>query len=268
MKIITDMFVDLSYAVSEETLKLTFMEGLGIYNPTSTLNDLIFETVIKPKVFKDWHLLGGLEISVDLNLCEVLTRQETFTVVKIPKSLTGQRSILNPLLVRQKRKGTISHAPDDTNYGANTNSSGSVFLNTAEKAVNAIEAPSVYISSSLTLIGPNTVSIDTPLATTNNLLMDIEIANNLNLVNLNSRYSQEFSDFCILAIQAYIYRKLKIPLGKGAIVNGYEISEIKEEVSEFADALKDYNDMRKNKIPKIINLNNNKLTSDLYRTAL
>jgi hypothetical protein len=148
-------------------------------------------------------------------------------VYKIPKTYTENKSITS----------VLSAGYDYSVYGASSPISGATdVIGLANKLADATTgyAPNTTIEASL--VGDNTVAIRNFHNPSDIKNLKVVLSNDPSMNNLNPTTIPAFSKLVTLAVKAWIYTNMTIPLDSAALSGGMEIGRVKDIVDEFADS--------------------------------
>lgn len=241
---------EIKFTIPRQILNEVFITrnvALGI-QPTSIENQ-IYEEVIKPRVLIDCNLIGGTEAIIDLSNI-VPTRINQYTsVYKIPKSRTQGRSIISVLNI------TFSDPTATSNYGTATGCGASSMLTTGQALIDAAGSLPITSTAHVQLVSENTVMVrDTALLPANIYLRCI-LANDENLSHLQLKSYRNFAFACGLATKSYIYNQYVITMDVGQLYGGQMIGRFKEIIDGWSDAEELYQTYMREKMQKIFVMN-------------
>ena len=229
-----------------EVLNITFTtDRTGQILPTPvSLDEQITSSVIRPKVLMDCNIVSGTEMTIPLSQTEEVSNLERGYVVKVPKELTNYRSIVSVLsIVSEPFTSSLvltgNNAPSYNEIGGN------------------YEPGPIEYNTSLELVGDNIIFIDTYLANVFQLYIRVTIENNNNFSNINPKSHLHLANLNVLAVKAYIYNKLNIPLESAYMHFGYQLGVIREIVDSYSDAQEQYDEYLKEVWTKVAFMSDN-----------
>jgi hypothetical protein len=231
MNAISKAMSEIFFSIPKETLQLAFND-----NPAyglRSIDETIMSRVIRPRVLVDCNLVGGVEVYIPVNGCRVdnyLTPYLAEYVITVPKSLTGNRSIITALGLIVNRS-LVGHTAKSTELSS-----------LMDKQMTAVSPPTMIATSRMELIGENMILIADPSMWFVDGSLKVIVENSDNLSNISPRSYLQFSKLVILATKAYIHNQLIIKIGKGYIQNGHELSVINDTVADYSSANTDYNE--------------------------
>jgi len=249
MDAITKALIDIKFTIPKDILDLAFIKRYQYYTAEFiTIDKLIIDNVIEAKVLPDLNVVRGQEISINLDNCNLTTvSPDSFrieTIIKVPPNILNGRNIISPLSVVLE-------------YGPMNTGSTNYLTQLTEVAVNSRSPTNGFSTTDLELIGNNTILVHENLPMIFGYL-NVMIENDKNMNNLNPKFYNIFGELCIWATKAYIYNTLIVDLNKGIIIGGHELSIIKDIVDSYQDAYEQYQTLLKEKMGKILFMNDDK----------
>lgn len=235
--------------IPKEILEKTFI-SFQQYNsrlPIS-LDTVIREKVIEDRVMVDCNLVGGTESFISLVGIPAHRIDAFNTYYKIPKTMTGGRTITRALSVSYG-EGSLMGA---TNMGLRNSSP----MLDAVGGVMASFSPIPVVSTAyVSLVAENTVLIQDNMALPLNIYLRCKLENDSQFSHLNPASYKGFAKLVEYATKAYIYMENVIRMDKGEIFAGQELGRYKEIVDGYADAQQNYEDYLDKSWRKIAILN-------------
>lgn len=224
----------LRFKIPKEILEKTFISTLNhrFTQPTS-LDTRIRQEVIEPRVLVDCNLLGGTETHIPLF---DLPREflDPFTAVyRIPKSMTQGRTIVRAMSVAYGEgaiMGASNIAPTQ----------GNLLLDGAAGVLNSALAIPIVSTAQCQLIGENVVMIADNMALPMNIYLRCWLENDENFNHIQPTSYPAFAKLVELAVKAYIYVNIQIPMDRAIIHAGSELGRFRETVDGYADANEQY----------------------------
>lgn len=255
MNIIVKAVQDAMYVIPEEILRETFIPSYNNYRaPAQTMESLIISTVINPRVVPDLSIAKGEHMSINISSVRPKIVDDFRAVYEIPASLTAGKKILSVL--------NVAHGLYDSAYSSYGLAYGGMGMLQANDAMTAatqiVEASSSVPNVStarVELIGENTVMIEDSQRMSGMYRLECYVVNDNYMNQIDPRYYEYFSQLCEFAIKAHIFRKLRIRMGRARIEGGSNLAEFKEVVDEYADAETNYRTWLKEKMAKVLFMN-------------
>ena len=230
MNIIQKALDEIRYEIPNEILTQAFVDpalvrrGLPI-----SMDTLIRQAVIEPRVMVDCNLVGGVQVTIPLNSIQPEYYDQTSMIYRIPKTLTQGRSIISV------HELTIGDASLLGNASLATQES-SALINAAQGMLRAnlpITSPSTaYVQ----LVGENTVYISENYSLPSNLYLRCVIENDSSFSHIKPQSYHDFAMLCKYATKAYIYTKLAIATDTAQLHAGMALGRFKEFIDGYADA--------------------------------
>lgn len=220
---------EIRYNVPRTILDETFIaqqfRGRGL---AVSLDTRIRELVIDPRVLNDCNIVGGVEITIDLNQVMPELLDAGMLLYRIPKSLTQGRSITSALAISFGRAAGMGLA--------NMGNDGSALLGAVQGVLDsAMPIPTVALAD-VTLVGENTVLVKDQYIRPGDVWLRCLVSNDPELNNISPASYHNFSEMCVLAVKAYIYNHLVIPMDEGQLHAGMQLGRFREIVDGYADA--------------------------------
>lgn len=243
---------DLKFRVNPEILRKAFIKrDYHSRKIPLSIDDAIMSAVIRPRVFVDCNLIGGIEdlipltSAVDRELIDNVT-----TVFSIPKSLTQGRSIMSVLNLTYADPTSML-----SQYGTSAQCGSSAFLQGANAVASSFaEVPNVS-NARLRLIGENVVMVENSVIPGGALALRCILANDENLSNISIRNYRNFAKMVELAVKSYIYNEYVITMDSGEMQGGVTLGRFKEIIDSYSDAEEMYQTYLTEKMGKIFVMN-------------
>jgi len=198
----------------------------------SGLDEAIMTRVIRPRVLIDCNLLGGREVYIPLNRCNITHYGNGVSseyLIDVPKALTANKSIVSAL-------GLFGTAVTPTN-GMHVNTQLTQAL---QNQMNIGSMPPVIATARLEIVGENKVLVEDPTATFIAGSLKCVVENNDNLSNISPRSYIDFARMVVIAVKAYIHNYLIVKMGKGYIYNGHELGVVTDIINDYSSANDEY----------------------------
>jgi hypothetical protein len=195
-----------------------------------SIDELITAKVIRPRVLVDCNLVGGKEMYVPLDKL-VPERADDFNIVyRIPKTLTGGRSINSVLNITYGDPNRL------TNLSNMSTGTQGMTMQLGAAVMGAMGPVPLVSNARVELIAENTVLIrDTTMIVPNQYLRCV-ISNDKNLSDMPLRVYRAFATMVELAVKSYIYINFSIALDRGQLRGGMDIGKFKDFVEGYADS--------------------------------
>ena len=237
MNPIQNAIQDLHFTIPSEILNIVFKNtnAFGRQVPIS-LDNMILERVIRPRVLLNSNLIGGKESIVRLDGIQPECVDDYNLVYNIDKKRTGNRTILSVM--------DVSFIPYDSLYGtgAVTSFSSMSSVNTNEvsnisaRIMDGVSSIPRVSNSHVELIGENTILITSCYIITQAFFIRCVLSNSDELNELSIRSHPKFTMLCQLAVKSYIYNTLIIQIDRGYLESGMELGAVKAYVETLSDA--------------------------------
>ena len=229
MNAITYALDDLEgFHVSSEILNLAFKEFQPLISSIVTsIHEIITNEIIRRKVLVDSNIVGGEEIDIFLDKCNVQhIYEQNETVIRVPKELTGNRTIIEPL--------SLVLNTYIAGNGMLTGGTSNLFGN-MQKLTATATGPDVIQTSKMQMIGENTILVQSSSALFTNGILRVSIENSSNLDNIGTRFNLVFSKLVRQAVKMYIYNSTRVKANQGVLYGGHELSIVSDIMNEYGD---------------------------------
>lgn len=231
MNPIQKAIMDVKYKIPPHILQAAFVHREFGHRPLPVdVDALIRDRVINARVMVDCNLVGGQQVVIPLSTVAPEYLDPRTIVYRIPKSLTQGRSITRVLAMGVGLGTIASNIVNRNSYGY------SAVLDAADAVVDS-HAPVPMVSTAyLRLIAENVVMVTEMVALPSNVELRCFLENDEDFSQLRTTAYPKFSRLVELAVKAYIYNELSIPIGQGQLVGGMELGKFREVVDGYADA--------------------------------
>lgn len=234
MNPIQKAIADVKFKIPHDVLTAAFIQReFGQRASVVNIDAVIRDVIIEKKVRPDCNLVGGTQVEVYLGDLRPEYLDPYTVIYRIPKEKTQNRSITRVLSVSM---GSINHIGTST-YGAPGYSS---MLSAAEGVMASFEPIPVVSTANISLIAENTIMVQDTLTFPVNSFLRCYVENDEYFSQLRSTTYIKFSRLVELAVKAYIYNKLTIPIGQAQLVGGQELGRFREIVDSYSDAMEQY----------------------------
>jgi hypothetical protein len=199
----------------------------------------IREAVINPRVLVDIDLYGMTEDFIPLDL-PVQTRYiDPYTVVyQIPDEMTQNRPITQAYSIHF---GIVGYQAGGQALNYTESSMGSE----ARKVLDAAKRTPPAQTSYINLIAHNTIMtrfVYLPYAAA---YLRCRLGNDEALSTIRYTAIPDFAALCVLAVKAYIYNTMRIPMDQAFLSGGQQLGSFSGAVLEWADCAQLYKDALK-----------------------
>lgn len=237
MSAIQKALTDIKFVVPPQILFEAFKDSSASrFNiPTRSIDEVIKEKVLYPRVLVDCNLVGGSYSIIDLTNLSPMTPAFNQFVFQIPDNLTGGRKIMSAL--------SVSYIPYTASFYANQYlgvGNGNNLTNAAERVFNSHASVAAISTARVELIGHNLILITDKNVISPTYAVRVILENDEHLSNIQPRSWLVFSELCALAIKSYIYNTLAIQMGSAYLQGGQELGIFKEIIDGYSNAEEDY----------------------------
>lgn len=243
MSIIDNAIRDLFFRIPPEILTRIFAPGRDIFNyDRPAVEQAIRTQVIESKVRVDCDLIGAKEVSIPL-IGLKFTRYTQFSVViRVPKELTGGRSITSVLAVTYGYAG-IQGFPATTDFLTQYGNSNYSLANDKSIGILNAQSPIPDIQNAYAyLVGENTVAIEgySPLLMYG--FLRCMVSHDEMFSTLPATAQSHFSQLVFLATKMYIYTNYIIKMDAGELYGGRELGRFASIIEGYESAAEEYDE--------------------------
>lgn len=201
-----------------------------------SVDEMILNTVVRPRVLIDCNLVGGTEAFIYIEGVETELVNPYTAIFRIPKERTQGRTIISVSSVYNFLGGMLTSPGTISPFVTND-------LTMAGNAmVNAMSSTPAISTAYIQLIAENTVMVkeNTRLSAINYLRCMLADDENMNHLQLRSYTA--FSRLVQLAVQSYIYNTLIVNIDSAFLQGGQELGVFKDIVQGYSDSEDMYQD--------------------------
>lgn len=236
MNAITHAINHVRSTVPQQILELTFGQKNVTEKPTmwhqstqhQSIDHVIRQRVIDPRVNADCNLYGGTEVAIDLRDVPFEQPNHRERVFRIPFEKT------NGLYITSVKHLSYLHFHGGNISGYNT---GNQQFNAMEDLYRAVASMPIVHSADCQIIGDNTILVrDDTMRVQGDYALVCLVANDPNMNNIQPGLFPLYSQMVELAVKNYIYINLDVNLDRGFLVGGMDLGRIRQIVDNYADA--------------------------------
>lgn len=256
MNIINKIIDELRYRIPSEILNIAFKDNNNNWRQHQpiSLNEQILTKVIRPRVIVDSNIIGGQEVLINLDGLYPEYQDVQNIVYIIPMEKTQYRQIMSAL--------SISFLPYASALGSSGtgmatfgNMNTNELTNVGMRINNAMSSVPVISTSTVELIGDNTIVIRNPNRMTGFYQLRCILANEANLNNINHRSIHPFAKACEFAVKSYIYNKMIIPMDTTYLLGGQDLGAVKTYIESLSDSEENYQTYLKEVLQAVLFMN-------------
>lgn len=253
--------------IPDEILELAFLPKTRYklmqsrFTPKS-IDSQIYHLVINERVRRHVDIQGAKQVSINLSglkFEDVNLGGSQAWVCHIPKSRTGGRTITHVISVHVAMLGTMGGYLGSTTtqfgIGVNTRVSGNrcgedMHIKAANALMDASKPMELNFTPNVYLIDENTIMVEDRIPLSN-LELRCQVSSDEEFSFIQGAHIQVFAELCLLATQAYIYKKLSIASDKAILDGGMDLGVAKEWIDRFADSNEQFNELVKGRWAKV-----------------
>lgn len=217
-------------------------------NPGEPISEVIFREIYTNIFIKDLTAeSGGEEIWIPLDGLNLEPMASGYTLLRIPKSLTQNRSIIFPIeitwtpLINQTLYGNgIGGSLDNSVAPMFWQGAPGAGVTAAANLLSAHDSQPVRSTSRLRLIGENLIRIGDPIYYHQSLRLRCTVAYDPFIGNITPAAIKVIYLVFVLLVKSFIYNHCILTLDQGQLEYGQNLGIIKDIVSGYSDAGNQY----------------------------
>jgi len=223
MNAISYVVNNVKHSIPSDILSVVFT------NPhrNTTLDDNIYNDVIKGRMLTDLNVTGGIMITLPLSSCIQVSYTYNYIVYRVPPELRDGKPIMSVLSV-------IYSMPFMRNV---FNSLQDAYLDKLDMRSTGVP---MHSSSRVEVLSDDTIMIHDSITNIDQYSIRLLVANDPYLNNIHPRLYLELSKLGLLAVKAYIYNNLNLIIDKGYIQNGHRLESMHRIVESYSNANEQY----------------------------
>lgn len=231
MNPITKALDEIKFRIPKEILEQVFFRPeqrqCGV---VLSLDTRIRESILEPRVFEDINIHGGTEAFISMDLPVRTEQADPYTVIyHIPDEVVQNRPIVQVYSVHFAVLG-YQNAGMALHY-----TESPLAAETRKVLDNAMRVPPAA-TSYLNIIAHNTIMVRYVYLPYRNAFMRVRLGNDNALSHIRPQAYSEFAKLCVLAVKAYIYNTMIVPMDQGQLSGGQMLGVFREKISEYSDA--------------------------------
>lgn len=222
---------EVKFRIPRQILEEVFLKRTERWRQTPlSLDELILQAVVRPRVLVDCNLVGGTEAFIPLEGMPIERANDYTSVYRIPKERTQGRTIMSVLNITFTDPARIS------SYGVVSNRNQGMMGQVGAAVMDAHAAMPITSTARVQLIAENTVMVRDTVLLPANIYLRCILANDDNISHIQLKSYRHFSKLVELAVKAYIFNELVIQMDMGQLVGGQQLGRFREIVDNYADA--------------------------------
>lgn len=250
---------DLEFSdIPAEVLKDVFGDSAdggryGRRRRAGSIKDNIRNTVILNKVKVDMDNCGGEMIPNIPLLGQPFVKVADMTrIYTIPFELTRGRRIV---AVNRVGFNASRNYQNQTTRGAASRQGSSTFANNLGRMVDAYSPMDAISNTRIEIMEENVLSIKDYDNFEADIILECRIAYSDTLREIRPAYYSDFSEIVNIAVKMYCFSKLSLQMDRARIESGRDWGRYKDIVDGWQDSYQNYRDILKERLPKILLLN-------------
>jgi len=270
MNIITKAIDTVKFNIPMELLKIAFKDDAqnAWRRAPLSIDDIILNEVIRPRIIIDTNLVGGEMLMVPLDGLLGKSIDQFSMVYEIPPERLNYRTLMSVLSVGYLR-GTGYGFQGYSNAGQSGCSNGMSDLSMASRRVGDSMSSIPNVSTAkCDIVGHNTVLIYEQAGITGLYELRCLVANEENMNNISPRSYLPFAELVLYGVKSYIYNKLIVKIGSSYLSGGQELGAIKDLVESYSDSEENYNTYLKEVWAKVSIMNDTPMHDRLIKAQI
>lgn len=241
---------DLRFNINRNILETVFIKRHQNYQHAApSLDDMIMNEVIRPRVYMDANLVGGTETLVPLTDLMGEDVNVTDMVYRIPKAYTNNRTIISALNITYVDAQSMAAAGNYATCGVSAEQSASQAL------LDAVSPMPMISTGRISIIGENVIYIKDSIRIPSNSYLRCIVAYDEAMSHLQPRSYRAFSKLVEYAVKAYIFTEYELEMDMGELRGGHSLGKFKDIIDRYADANELYENYLNEKFQKISFMN-------------
>lgn len=235
--------------IPRQILELVFFPAQEHKTTDATsLSARIREQVIDGFVMSDLNNNGGVAVQIDIQQSWMQILSPALTIVSVPKNVTQNRRITSAL---------------NSSFGVNLINNAAVgianqgnqMLIGANRVFNSAKPPPYVGTPDVRVIGNNQLELRNFVSIPVRIRGLVRIEYSRDFTELRNQYWNLFGDLVELAVKAYCYNNMLIPMDRAELQGGVEMGRLSSKVEEWSDASETYDDLLRDAWKRILILN-------------
>lgn len=235
---ISDYVLELAFTDPNQNITNNWYVTPNQYSVEQGIREKVIHGIVLPRC----QVQGGTTEMLDLTGSTIISLGQNKTQVQVPEFVTGGRKIISVIEVYP---GSINSSAALIGTGDNFSQCGvgapnHVLGSLVQGLRSNNQMPQTYTNIKVT--GNNTFIIhDIPpgiLTLTGKVILESDS----NLSHINPAAYPYFAILVALATKSYIYKHVRNKINQGTVLGGVDVDSIKDEVYNYADAWKEYQD--------------------------
>lgn len=229
-KALSDLKFKIPKPILEKAFKLESMGWLGSNRRSIvSVDHMIKEQVIYPRVMEDCNLVGGQEVLIPLDDIYVEITPDNKSIWRIPLNRTENRRITRVFDI-------VINNFLNNGLGNYQGHDGNALMATVRGISNSHSPIRQVAYHDIRLIGENTILGEFAYTQRQRVSLRCMLENEATFNNLPGTAFSAFSRLVEYAVKAYIYNTLIIELDEAALSGGQQLGSFLNQVENYADA--------------------------------
>lgn len=228
-----------SFDIPRQILEEAFKDDWLDRNMPRSLEDRVFEAIIRPRVLRDIDMYYGEQILINLQGAEQLSIGDYARVFRINADQTGNREIISAECV-----GLVPYGANAQFRGTNSMSmvptAGNDLMNYGSQVMSSMSSIPRVSSTRVDIVGFNTIRVTDNQRFQSMYTLRAFVTNDNRLANIPAQAYDKLLALCVLAVKAYIYNEYIVAMGDNFLRRGQELGIFKQIIEQWSECSKEY----------------------------
>lgn len=222
---------DIKFTVPRSILETVFVKRHANFRIAApSLDEQILNSVVRPRVYIDTSLVGGVEVIIPLTGLKGEEIDATDLVYRIPKRLTQNRTIMSVLNITYVDPQSMAAAGSFSSCGHNAEQSAMTHL------LDAVTPMPMLSTGRINIIGENVILIKDSIRIPTNSYLRCVVGHDEAMSHIQPRSYKAFCKLVEYAVKAFIYNEYIIEVDLGELRGGHNLGKFKDIIEEYSDA--------------------------------
>lgn len=234
MSALKKALTDLRFRVPPQILNAIFLnQNQDWTRAPVSLDEAIMSKVIRPRVMMDCDIVGGTDVLIDISNLPSERMDVTSWVMRVPKTLTQNRSIISV-------QGITTVRPDNRAFMTTPMANTGAMMMAGNALLQTNMIPPAIFNHRLDLIGENVILISETSYLQPNMYLHCMLGSDEQLSHIKMRYWIKFSRLVELAVKSFIYNEYIVEMDMFELRGGQAMGRFKEIIDSWNDSEQEY----------------------------
>ena len=234
--------LEIRNTIPAEILRLGFpTSGTAWENSMESMDWRIRNEVIEKRVRVDLDLIGGTELQIPVDDIQIDYVDPYTNVLHVPAERTQNRTIVQAYEFSYGPTGYPVAASLTGNYGTYASSPRGVRTSNVVTSSSGVGSFTIF---DLKIIGHNTIMVRYNGLFARGMWLRCRVSDDEGMTSIPPTAYSKFSQMCVLACKAYLFRTLSIQIDAGQLEGGMQLGAIRDLLWNFQEAEELYQQAR------------------------